>query len=72
MPFSQKIGGNNGRVGNINNSTRNADCLTPKQIKYIYIKGELGGLINKETMKEEIDPDADLDRIDGDSGDENS
>ena len=71
MPFSQRKGGNNGRVRNINNGVRNRDCLIPKQTKYIYKKLELGSLINKETIKEEIDSDAELDRIDDDSGDKN-
>ena len=43
----------------------------PKQTKYVYKKGELGSLINKETIKEEIDLDVELDRIDDDSRDEN-
>ena len=41
-----------------------------KQIKYIYKKVELGSLINKETIKEEIDLDAELDRVDDNSRDE--
>ena len=48
------------RVGNIDSSTRGVECLTPKQTKYIYKKVELGRLINKETLKEEIDLDAEL------------
>ena len=71
MPFSQKIGGNDGKVGNNNNSTGSVKCLTPKQTKYIYKKVELGSLINKETMKNEIDSDMELDRVDNESGDEN-
>ena len=43
----------------------------PKQTKYIYKKVELGSLINKETIKEEIDLDVELDRVDDDSRDEN-
>ena len=43
----------------------------PKQTKYIYKKVELGSLINKETIKEEIDLDMELDREDNDSRDEN-
>ena len=43
----------------------------PKQTKYIYKKVELGSLINKETIKEEIDLDAELYRVDDDSRDEN-
>ena len=34
-PFSQKIGGNDGKAGNINSSTGSVKCLTPKQTKYI-------------------------------------
>ena len=71
MPFSQRIGGNDRSVRNINNTVRNADCLMPKQTKYIYRKVELGSLINKEVIKEEIDSDAELDRIDNNSGDKN-
>ena len=38
----------------------------------IYIKKvELGSLINKNTVKEEIDPDIELDRMNNKSGDEN-
>ena len=43
----------------------------PKQTKYIYKKVELGSLINKDTLKEEIDLDVELDRVDNDSRDEN-
>ena len=43
----------------------------PKQTKYIYKKVELGGLINRETLKEEIDLDAELGMVDDDSRDEN-
>ena len=71
MLFYQKIGGGDGGVGNINYSTRSVECLTPKQTKYIYKKVELGSLINKETIKEEIDLDAELDRVDDGSRDEN-
>ena len=42
------------------------------QAERIYIqKVELGSLINKDTIKEEIDSDAELDKIDDNSGDEN-
>ena len=72
MPFSQKKGGDVGKLGNDNNDViRNVECLSPRQIKYIYKKVELGSLINKETIKEEIESDVELDRIDDDSRDEN-
>ena len=38
---------------------------------YIYRKVELGSLINKITMKEEIDPDVELDKMDDNIGDKN-
>ena len=60
-----------GRVGNIDSSTRSVECLMPKQTKYIYKKVELGSLINKEAIKEEIDLDTELHRVDDDSRDEN-
>ena len=72
MPFSQRIGGNVRRLGNVNNNiTRNVECLSPKQTKYIYKKVELGSLIKKEIIKEEIDSDVELNRIDNNSRDEN-
>ena len=71
LPFSQKKGGSDGRIGNINSSKRSVEFLMPKQTKHIYKKVELGSLINKETIKEEIDSDAELGGIDDDSGDEN-
>ena len=71
MPFSQKIGGDEGRLGNFNNSTRSVECLMSKQTTYIYKLVELGSLINKEIIKEEIDLDMELDRVDDDSRDEN-
>ena len=43
----------------------------PKQTKYVYKKVELGSLINKEIMKNEIDLNVELDRVDNESGDEN-
>ena len=72
MPFSQKIGGIDRRTGNTNRCTKGVECLMAKQTKYIYKKVELGSLINKETIKEEIDSDAELNRIDDDSRDENT
>ena len=70
MPFCQKLGRND-KKGNIRNKRKDRNCLTPKQTEYIYEKVELGSLKNKETMKEEIDSDAELDKIDNNSGDEN-
>ena len=71
MPLSQKLGGNSKKVEVNRNDSIGKSCLTSKQTEYIYKKVELGSLINKNTMKEEIDPDIELDRIDDKSGDEN-
>ena len=43
-----------------------------KQADYIYRKVELGSLINKNTMKEEIDQDVDLDKKDDSSSNKTS
>ena len=71
MPFCQTLGENDKREGSVRNNSRDRNCLTPKQTKYIYKKVELGSLINKDTTKEEIDPDVELDKIEHNSGDEN-
>ena len=42
-----------------------------KQADYIYRKVELGSLINKNTMKKEIDQDVELDKMDNTSSDKN-
>ena len=46
------------------------EYLTMKQADYIYRKVELGSLINKNTMKEEIDQDVELGKMDDNSCDE--
>ena len=45
--------------------------MTSQQTNFIYKKVELGSLINKSTIKEELDADVELDRMDNNSGDEN-
>ena len=45
--------------------------MTPQQTDFIYKKVELGSLINKNTKKEELDMDIELDRMDDNSEDEN-
>ena len=42
-----------------------------KQADYIYRKVELGSLINKNTMKKEIDQDVELVKMDNTSSNEN-
>ena len=70
MPFCQKLGGNDKKEGSVRNNSRDRNCLRPKQTKYIYKKVELGSLINKDTIKEEIDSDVELDNIDDNTGHE--
>ena len=45
--------------------------LTTKQANYIYRKVKSGNLINKNIMKQELDQDIELDKMDDTSGDEN-
>ena len=45
--------------------------MTPRQTNFIYKKVELGSLINKTTVKEELDADSELGRMDDNNGDEN-
>ena len=45
--------------------------LTAKQENYVYRKVELGNLINKNMMRQEVDQDIELDKMDNTSGDEN-
>ena len=71
MPFCQKLGRSDKEGENIRSRSRDRNCLTPKQTEYIYKKVELGSLINKDMIKEEIDSDVELDKIDDNSGDEN-
>ena len=72
MPFSRRIGGSNKKEGTDRNNSLGRNCLSPKQMEYIYIQeGRLGNLINKITGREEIDSDMELDRMDNNSGDEN-
>ena len=53
------------------NNSLGKNCLTPKPTEYIYKKVELGSLINKNTIKEETDPDIELDKTDYNKGEEN-
>ena len=71
MPFSQKLGENDKKVGSVINDSKARSCLTPKQTEYICRKVELGSLISKNTIKEEIDSDIELDKMDFTSGVEN-
>ena len=71
MPFCQKLGGNSNWIEDRRNGSRDGSYLTPQQTNFIYKKVELGSLINKETIREELDSEVELDKIDDNSGDEN-
>ena len=45
--------------------------LTANQVNYIYRKVDLGNLINKNIMRQEIDQDIELDKSNDTSCDEN-
>ena len=49
------VGGNDKKVGSVRNNSIDRSCLTPEKTEYIYKKVELCSLINKDTIKEEID-----------------
>ena len=71
LPLGSKLGGNNKKRGVYKNDSTDSNCITPKQTDYIYRKVELGSIISKNTMKEEIYPDVELGKMDDNSGDEN-
>ena len=71
MPFCQKLGGNNNGIKDCRNGSRDGNCLTPQQTDFIYKKVQLGSLINKETIREELDSEVELDKIDDTCGDKN-
>ena len=60
-----------GLGGNKSITLRNRDCLTPRQTNFTYKKVELGSLTNKNTVKEELDADTELDRMDDNNREEN-
>ena len=55
----------------LRNGSKDGNCLTPQQTDFIYRKVELGSLINKETIREEFNSEAELDKIIDKHGDEN-
>ena len=71
LPLGSNLGGNNKRREINKSDNISKEYLTMKQADYIYRKVELGSLINKITMKQEIDQDVELDKMDNNSGDKN-
>ena len=71
MPLCSILGGNNKKKEVNKSDSIDRNCLTSNQADYIYRTIELGSLINKNTMKEEINPDVELDKMDNISGNDN-
>ena len=69
MPLGPNLGGINNRKEVNKSNSVGKEYLTAKQADYIYRKAELGSLINKNTMIEDIDQDTELDKMDDNSGD---
>ena len=69
MPLGSNLGGNNKEKEVNKNDSVGKSYLSTKQADYIYRQVEVGSVINKNTMKEEIDPDVKLDKMDNNSGD---
>ena len=62
MPLGPSLGRSNKKKEVNKSDSVGKNYLTTKQTDYIYRKIELGSLINKNTMKEEIDQDIELDK----------
>ena len=71
MPLGSKLGRNSKKKEVNKNDSIDKNCLTSKQADDTYRQVELGSLINKNKMKEKIDPDVELYKMDDNSGDEN-
>ena len=63
LPLSSKIGG---RINN--NKSKDNQYLTEKQARHIYKKMESHGIINTDTLHQEIEQERQLNRIDDMSG----
>ena len=64
MPLGSKLGGHNKKKEINKNDSIDINYLTSKLADDIYRKIMLGCLINKNTMKEEIDPGIESDKMD--------
>ena len=69
--FSSKLGGEINERNISKGENTDKGYLTAKQTSYIYRKVESGNVINKNMMRQDIDQDAELDKMDDTSGDEN-
>ena len=70
MPLGSKLSGKVDERKNSKGENREKGYLTAKQTNYIYRKVESGNLINK-SMRQEIDQDTELHKMDDTSGNEN-
>ena len=71
MPLGSKLGGEVDKRINSKGENREKGYLTVKQANYIYRKVESGNLISKSMMRQEMDQDIELDKIDDTNGNEN-
>ena len=71
MPLGSKLGGEVHRKKFSKGENREEGYLTAKQANYIYRKVQSGNVINKNTMRQEIDQDIELEKMIDARGDEN-
>ena len=71
LPLCSKLGVEVDERINSRGENREKECLTVKQANYIYRKVESGNLIDKSTMRQEIDQDIELDKMDDTNANEN-
>ena len=71
MALGPKLGGENTNRKISMGENTDKRYLTTKEANYIHRKVEAGNLINKYTMRQEIDQGIELDKMDNTSGDEN-
>ena len=70
MPLGPKLGGENIDRKINNGESVNKEYLTTKQANYVYRKVELGSLINKNMVRQDLQ-DIELGKMDHTSGNEN-
>ena len=68
MPLGSRLDGEVNERMNSKGENREKEYLIEKQAGYIYRKVRSGNLINKSTMRQEIDHDTELDKMDDTSG----
>ena len=71
MPLGSKLAVENTNSNISKGENTDKRYLTTKQADYVYRKVESGNLINKNEMRQEIDQDIELDKMDDTSGDGN-